>query len=209
MACAACRCGPACAGPSFPWPSSWCSPCNRPRPTRLRPAKRRQHQPPGPGRHRADFKIFQQPAETSPSPRKYITGSRSGLDRRPDNGCQPGSSTIALIDCNSTLKERTMKRCLLAMTAAVTVAAPALADLALATAKNCMACHAVDKKLVGPSYKDVAPKYAGQKDAAGQTGRQDHQGRLWRVGSRAHACQCAGQRCRSQEAGCLGPGKLK
>ena len=29
-----------------------------------------------------------------------------------------------------------------------------------------MACHAVDRKLVGPSYKDVAAKYAGQKDAA-------------------------------------------
>ena len=40
-----------------------------------------------------------------------------------------------------------------------------LADQALATAKNCMACHAVDKKLVGPAYKDVAAKYAGQKDA--------------------------------------------
>jgi cytochrome c len=44
-------------------------------------------------------------------------------------------------------------------------ATPAMADMALATAKNCMACHAVDKKLVGPSYKDVAAKYAGQKDA--------------------------------------------
>ena len=42
---------------------------------------------------------------------------------------------------------------------------PALADMALATAKNCMACHAVDKKLVGPSYKDVAAKYTGQQDA--------------------------------------------
>jgi cytochrome c len=29
----------------------------------------------------------------------------------------------------------------------------------------CLSCHAVDKKLVGPSYKDVAKKYAGQKDA--------------------------------------------
>lgn len=28
-----------------------------------------------------------------------------------------------------------------------------------------MACHSVDKKLVGPSYQDVAKKYAGQKDA--------------------------------------------
>jgi cytochrome c len=58
-----------------------------------------------------------------------------------------------------------MKRALFALLAATTVAAPALADTALATAKNCMACHAVDKKLVGPAYKDVASKYAGQKDA--------------------------------------------
>ena len=42
---------------------------------------------------------------------------------------------------------------------------PAWADLALATSKNCMACHATDKKLVGPSYKDVAAKYAGDKTA--------------------------------------------
>jgi len=28
-----------------------------------------------------------------------------------------------------------------------------------------MACHAVDKKLVGPAYQDIAKKYAGQKDA--------------------------------------------
>lgn len=41
-----------------------------------------------------------------------------------------------------------------------------LADQALATAKNCMACHALDKKLVGPSYKDVAAKYASDKTAA-------------------------------------------
>ena len=44
--------------------------------------------------------------------------------------------------------------------------ATAWADLALATSKNCMACHAVDKKLVGPAYKDVAAKYAGDKSAA-------------------------------------------
>jgi cytochrome c len=60
-----------------------------------------------------------------------------------------------------------MKRALFAMLAAATLVAPvfAQADQALATAKNCMACHAVDKKLVGPSYKEVATKYAGQKDA--------------------------------------------
>jgi cytochrome c len=58
-----------------------------------------------------------------------------------------------------------MKRALFALIAA-TASVSALADAALATSKNCMACHAMDKKLVGPSYKDVAAKYAGQKDAA-------------------------------------------
>lgn len=61
-----------------------------------------------------------------------------------------------------------MKRVLFALVAAVFVTAPAFADQALATSKNCMACHAVDKKLVGPSYKDVAKKYAGQMGAADQ-----------------------------------------
>lgn len=59
-----------------------------------------------------------------------------------------------------------MKRVLFAFVAAASMTAPAFADLALATAKNCMACHAVDTKLVGPAYKDVAKKYATQKDAA-------------------------------------------
>ena len=48
---------------------------------------------------------------------------------------------------------------------AAIVAPPAFAQADLAQKKNCMACHAVDKKLVGPAYKDVAAKYAGQKDA--------------------------------------------
>ena len=52
---------------------------------------------------------------------------------------------------------------LIALTAVA--AAPAFAQADLAQKKNCMACHAIDKKLVGPSYKDVAGKYAGQKDA--------------------------------------------
>ena len=59
-----------------------------------------------------------------------------------------------------------MKSALLIMAALTTLAAPAMADEALAKAKNCMACHAVDKKLVGPSYKDVAKKYAGDAKAA-------------------------------------------
>lgn len=58
-----------------------------------------------------------------------------------------------------------MKRALFALAALAAVSAPALADQALAQAKNCMACHAVDRKLVGPGYKEVALKYGGQKDA--------------------------------------------
>ncbi|MFC0668753.1 c-type cytochrome [Azotobacter chroococcum] len=44
---------------------------------------------------------------------------------------------------------------------------PALAEDgdALYKTKGCTVCHAVDSKLVGPSYKDVAAKYAGQADA--------------------------------------------
>ena len=57
---------------------------------------------------------------------------------------------------------------------AITAAASALfaqnalaADPAkLAQAKGCMACHQIDKKVVGPAYKDVAKKYAGQAGAA-------------------------------------------
>lgn len=49
--------------------------------------------------------------------------------------------------------------------ASVLVCAPAFANSKLATEKGCMACHSVDKKLVGPSYQDVVKKYAGQKDA--------------------------------------------
>jgi cytochrome c len=62
-------------------------------------------------------------------------------------------------------KELTMKRALLIMAAMAAISAPAMADEALAKSKNCMACHAVDKKLVGPSYKDVAVKYAGNAGA--------------------------------------------
>ena len=39
------------------------------------------------------------------------------------------------------------------------------ADEALAKAKNCLACHNVDKKVVGPSYKDVAKKYTAKDEA--------------------------------------------
>ena len=59
-----------------------------------------------------------------------------------------------------------MKKIALIAALAAVVAGPASANMELAQKKNCMACHSVDKKLVGPAYKEVAAKYAGQKDAA-------------------------------------------
>ena len=59
-----------------------------------------------------------------------------------------------------------MKHTVLALVAlGCAVATPARADEALAKKHNCAACHTVDKKSVGPAYKEVAKKYAGQKDA--------------------------------------------
>lgn len=49
--------------------------------------------------------------------------------------------------------------------AALLCSTSAHADLSLANSKNCMSCHAVDKKLLGPAYKDVAAKYAADKTA--------------------------------------------
>jgi cytochrome c len=59
-----------------------------------------------------------------------------------------------------------MKR--IATLAAFTLAAaatPALASLELATKSGCTACHSVDKKIVGPAYKEVAAKYKGDAKA--------------------------------------------
>jgi cytochrome c len=59
-----------------------------------------------------------------------------------------------------------MKRALTIIAALAALSAPVMADEALAKSKNCMACHAAERKLVGPSYKSVAQKYAGDAKAA-------------------------------------------
>lgn len=54
----------------------------------------------------------------------------------------------------------------IALAAAVcAMAAPASASLELAKKDRCLTCHAVDKKMMGPSFKDIAAKYKGQADA--------------------------------------------
>jgi cytochrome c len=46
------------------------------------------------------------------------------------------------------------------------IATPALADEAGLKKNNCMACHQVERKVVGPSYKEIANKYRAQVGAA-------------------------------------------
>ena len=62
-----------------------------------------------------------------------------------------------------------MKALLLAIAAAgsmlVAVQVNAADESALAQKSGCLACHSIDKKVLGPSYKDVAAKYKGDKTA--------------------------------------------
>jgi cytochrome c len=59
-----------------------------------------------------------------------------------------------------------MKRLAIFMAVSAAVAAaPAYANEELAKKHACLACHAVDKKLVGPSYKDIAAKYRADAGA--------------------------------------------
>lgn len=54
----------------------------------------------------------------------------------------------------------------IALSALVSGAASASEQLALQ--KNCLACHAVDAKLVGPGFKEIGAKYKGDKSAEGK-----------------------------------------
>lgn len=59
-----------------------------------------------------------------------------------------------------------MKVALMIVTSAALLASgSAMANADLAKAKNCMACHTVEKKVLGPGFKEVAKKYAGDKTA--------------------------------------------
>lgn len=69
-----------------------------------------------------------------------------------------------------------MRQALFALVLAATCCTPALANLDLAKAKNCLGCHNVDKKVVGPAFKDVANKYRGKQAAAAQLALKIRQG---------------------------------
>ena len=55
-----------------------------------------------------------------------------------------------------------MKMLIASLLAAIAMVSQVEANEALAKSKGCLGCHAVDHKVVGPAYKDVAAKYAGQ-----------------------------------------------
>lgn len=54
---------------------------------------------------------------------------------------------------------------MIAATAAMLLSGAASADQALAQKNACMSCHGVDKKIVGPAFKEIAKKYAGDATA--------------------------------------------
>ena len=59
----------------------------------------------------------------------------------------------------------------------------------LAAKYNCQACHAVDKKVVGPGYKEIAKKYAGDNSAPAKLGAEGEERRQRRVGYDSDAAQ--------------------
>jgi len=58
---------------------------------------------------------------------------------------------------------KTVNTCVMILMFLFTLSAHA--DISLAKKSGCLACHTVEKKVVGPAWKDVAKRYTGQKDA--------------------------------------------
>lgn len=69
-----------------------------------------------------------------------------------------------------------MKKIVAAAFVACLFSGSALAQLQLAKQRNCLACHSVDKKIVGPAYKDVAAKYANDPGAAARLAKKVREG---------------------------------
>ncbi len=68
-------------------------------------------------------------------------------------------------NAHTSLKISTIRNVVI-VAAASCLAFSSLANEALARKNDCLGCHAIAVKLVGPAYKDVAAKYAGQSEAA-------------------------------------------
>ena len=86
---------------------------------------------------------------------------------------------------------------------------PALASLELAQKNACVACHGVDKKIVGPAYRDVAKKYAGQKDAVALLSESIRKGGAGKWGPVPMPAQPALSDADGQDPRRLGPGRCQ
>jgi cytochrome c len=75
-----------------------------------------------------------------------------------------------------TMEFRMKNTLALAALGLLAVGGPAFASAELAKQKNCLACHATDKKLVGPAYKDIAAKYKSDKNAAATLAKKIREG---------------------------------
>lgn len=64
----------------------------------------------------------------------------------------------------------------LILTIGLGAAGAANASMELARSKNCIACHSVDKQVLGPAYKEVAAKYAGDKEALPRLAKKVREG---------------------------------
>jgi len=69
-----------------------------------------------------------------------------------------------------------MKKLLAAALIGALFSGSAMAQADLAKQKGCLACHNVDKKVVGPAYKDVAAKYAGDAGAEARLAKKVREG---------------------------------
>ncbi len=70
----------------------------------------------------------------------------------------------------------------LAITLCLAAAMPAHANRALAEKNNCLGCHALDMRMVGPGLREVGTRYAGQPDALAQLTASIRQGGSGRWG---------------------------
>ncbi len=77
----------------------------------------------------------------------------------------------------------------------------AATPLELAQQNNCLACHGVDQKIVGPSYKEVAAKYKGQKKAEAMLIQKIKKRRLGQLWHHADAAEPASGRCGFEDLG--------
>ena len=64
----------------------------------------------------------------------------------------------------------------IAITLLLGATGPVLADQDLVVKKNCLACHQLDKRKYGPNFKEIAAKYADQKNAAEKLAKKIRRG---------------------------------